>query len=188
MLDLGPSTRQLTGLLTNIGDDQLSAPTPCPNYTLGDLIDHVNGLTVAFRFAATKRPLPTAGGGPSGDARRLGDDWRERVASQLEQLEQAWRDSAAWEGMTAAGGVDLPGQVAGLVALNEVVVHGWDISRATGQPFAVDEATAAACMEFVALSANDRSPDSALFGPVIDVPADAAPLEHLIGLSGRDPS
>jgi hypothetical protein len=43
-------------------------------------------------------------------------------------------------------------------------------------------------MEFVALSANNRSPDSGLFGPVIDVPADAAPLEHLIGLSGRDPS
>jgi uncharacterized protein (TIGR03086 family) len=188
MLELSPSTRQLTGLLANIDDDQLRAPTPCPDYTLGDLIDHVNGLTVAFRFAASKQPLPAAGGGPSGDARRLGDDWRDRIPTQLEQLAQAWRDTGAWEGMTAAGGVALPGQVAGLVALNEVVVHGWDISRASGQPFAVDEATVAACLEFVAMSVNDRSPDSALFGPVIEVPDDAAPLERLVGLSGRDPS
>ena len=36
--------------------------------------------------------------------------------------------------MTAAGGVDLPGEVAGIVALDELVVHGWDLAKATGQP------------------------------------------------------
>ncbi len=39
--------------------------------------------------------------------------------------------------MTKAGGVDLPGEVAGLVALDELVVHGWDVARATGQAYDV---------------------------------------------------
>ena len=39
-----------------------------------------------------------------------------------------------------AGGVDLPGDVAGNVALAEVVIHGWDVARVTGQPY--DEAKA----------------------------------------------
>ena len=43
--------------------------------------------------------------------------------------------------MTQAGGVDLPGEVAGLVALNELVVHGWDIATASGQDYRPDEAT-----------------------------------------------
>ena len=187
MLDLGSSTMQLTSLLTDVSDDQLTAPTPCPKYLLGDLIDHINGLTVAFRFAATKQP-PPGGGGPSGDARRLGHDWRDRIPAQLAELAEAWRDADAWEGMTAVGGVDLPGQIAGLVALNELVVHGWDVSRASGQPFAIDDDTVGACTQFVSMSANDRSADGGLFGPVVEVSGDATPLERLIGLSGRDPS
>lgn len=38
----------------------------------------------------------------------------------------------------SAGGVDLPRQVAGLVALDEVVLHGWDVAKATGQPYNVE--------------------------------------------------
>ena len=42
--------------------------------------------------------------------------------------------------MSRAGGVDFPGEVAGMVALTEVVVHGWDLARATGQPYGIDAA------------------------------------------------
>lgn len=55
MIDLEPATRRTAELVANIGDDQLASATPCPNYTLGDLLDHLNGLSQAFTDAATKQ-------------------------------------------------------------------------------------------------------------------------------------
>ena len=125
------------------------SPTPCPAYTLGDLLDHVGGLSFAFTAAATKDVAEVGDQGPSADASRLGDDWRTRIPADLAALADAWRDPEAWTGMTKAGGVDLPGEVAGLVALNEVVIHGWDVARASGQPYQPDDAALEACHAFV---------------------------------------
>lgn len=36
--------------------------------------------------------------------------------------------------MTRAGGLDLPGRLAGVIALDEVIVHAWDIAAASRQP------------------------------------------------------
>lgn len=79
MVDLGPAARQLTSLLQGVTDDQLAAPTPCEEYTLGDLIDHVNGLSLAFTSAANKDVGAGTSQAPSGQATRLGEDWRTRI-------------------------------------------------------------------------------------------------------------
>ena len=68
IVDLGPATRQLAGLITRTGEDELSRPTPCPAYTLGDLIEHVGGMALAFTAAARKEGGPRTEGQPSGDA------------------------------------------------------------------------------------------------------------------------
>jgi uncharacterized protein (TIGR03086 family) len=190
MLDLGPAARQMTNLLDRVTDGQLTAPTPCDEYTLGDLIDHVGGLSQAFTAAARKEFGAGSPQGPSGNATRLGQDWRTRIPEQLAALVEAWRDPTAWEGMTQAGGIDLPADVAGRVALNELVIHGWDVARATGQPFDCDTSALEACWELLAerATADQETGDDDPFGPVIDVPADAPLLDHLIGLSGRKPS
>jgi uncharacterized protein (TIGR03086 family) len=108
---------------------------------------------------------------------------------QLTALAAAWRDPAAWVGMTQVGGIDLPAEAAATVALNELTVHGWDIARASGQPFDGDPAAVEAAIQFAAaMSAPDQQAGRArIFGPVVDVPADATLLGRLIGLSGRDP-
>lgn len=111
MLDFGPTTTQLADLIGGITDDQFDACTPCENYTVGDLIDHVNGL-------------------------------------------------------------------------NECVIHGWDVSRATGRPYDADPTAVAACIEL--LSAG--GPREGIFGPVVEVDGSASELDRLIGLSGRDPA
>jgi uncharacterized protein (TIGR03083 family) len=64
MIDLEPATRQMVTLLDNVTDDQLATPTPCEKYTLGDLIDHVSGLSQAFTAAAPKELGPQASQGP----------------------------------------------------------------------------------------------------------------------------
>ena len=92
--------------------------------------------------------------------------------------------------MTRAGGVDLPAGVAGRVAVNELVIHGWNVARASEQPFRCDARVLDACMEFVSEMSvpGEGASREGLFGPVVEVPADAPLLDRVIGLSGRDPS
>ena len=169
-------------LVEGVPGDALDRPTPCERYSVGDLLDHIGGLAQAFRAAAVKQPL---GGGPSGDGARLPPDWRAHIQSDLQALAEAWADPEAWTGQTAAGGVDLPGEVAGVVALDELVIHGWDLAKATGQPpdFHGPELEAVHGMV-----AQFRAADvEGLFGPAVPVPDDAALLDRVVGLAGRDP-
>lgn len=188
-IDLGPAARRMAGLLDAVPDDRLGAPTPCPEYALGDLIDHIGGLAVAFTAAAAKDTARLSGGAPSGDGSRLEAGWRARIAGDLDRLAEAWRDPDAWTGMTRAGGLDLPGEIAGKVALNELVVHGWDVARAAGLPYQPDAAELETCRSFLAASAAQAPPDgSGPFGVPVDVPPDAPLLDQVIALAGRDPA
>jgi uncharacterized protein (TIGR03086 family) len=189
-IDLAPATRRMADLVEGIDDDQLGRPTPCPDYTLGDLLDHVGGLSLAFTMAATKTALPGGSQGPSDDASRLGDDWRDRIPSALEDLARAWRDADAWTGMTRAGGLDLPGEIAGIVALDEVVLHGWDVARASGQAFDCDPQVLEVVHGFLQqFSGPGKEAERAgLFGPEVEVPADAPLLDRVVGMAGRDPA
>ena len=188
MLDLEPATRALTDIVGNVRDEQLAAPTPCSESSVGDLLDHVDGLAVAFTEAARKTPPEGGSQPPSPDGSRLGPDWRSRIADRLAALAQAWRDEAAWSGMTEAGGIQLPGEVAGLVALDEVVVHGWDIAVASGQEFSAEPHLLDTAYEFVRAGVADNPEGTpGLFGPPVPVPDEAPLLDRLIGLTGRDP-
>ena len=187
-IDLEPAARRLSGLVAAVDDDQLDRPTPCRDYRLGDLLEHVGGLAQAFRAAAAKE-LGETGGAPAGSASRLPSDWRTRIPEDLLAMASAWRDPEAWTGMTQAGGIELPGEVAGLVALDELVVHGWDVARATGQPYDVEGPELEAVRQFVAPMA-DAPPEEGggIFGPPVPVPDDAPELDRVIGLTGRDPA
>jgi uncharacterized protein (TIGR03086 family) len=188
-VDLTPAARRLADLVGGVPDDLLDAPTPCPDYTVGDLVDHVGGAAVAFTGAAGKDMGDVTATGPSGDASRLGGDWRTRIPRDLIALAEAWRDPNAWTGMTRAGGIELPGEVAGLVALDELVIHGWDLARGTGQDYDCDQPSLEAVHTFVAGFSEPGMEETraGLFGPVVDVSDDAPLLERVIGLTGRDP-
>lgn len=106
--DLEPATRRMADLIRGVPDELLDGPTPCSDTSLGDLLDHVGGLTLAFTAAATKETGEAGSQPPSADASRLGDDWRTRIPRDLAALAEAWRDAGAWSGMTEAGGRELP--------------------------------------------------------------------------------
>jgi uncharacterized protein (TIGR03086 family) len=189
MLDLEPATRVLARIVEGVNDDQLTAPTPCPGATVGDLLGHVDGLSMAFTAAARKERLEGATGRSSADASPLGDDWRTRIPRRLAGLAAAWRDESAWTGMTHAGGVDLPAEVAGVVALDEVIVHGWDIAVSSDQRYSCEPEQLQAAFGFVQVTvAQNPHGSQGLFGPPVPVREDAPPLDRLIGLTGRDPA
>jgi uncharacterized protein (TIGR03086 family) len=189
-VDLGPAARRLAELVTSVGDDQLGAPTPCPSYTLGDLIEHVGGLTLAFTAAAAKAGGAHAEQQPSGDASRLPSDWRTRIPRDLDAMAQAWREPAAWAGTTRIAGMDSPAVMAGLAVADELVVHGWDVARAAGQPYRAEPELLEAARSFLEQFASPDAPagPDVPFGPSRQPPDNSSPLDRVIALAGRDPA
>ncbi|MEV6659268.1 TIGR03086 family metal-binding protein [Nocardia fluminea] len=184
--DFEPAARSLVAIVDAVTEDQLTHPTPCAGSTVRDLLAHVVGLTEAFRQAATKESVGRSTPPPAGNDSPLPDDWRTRIAAQLETLTSAWRVPEAWDGDTEAGGVELPAAVMAIVALDEITVHAWDLAVATGQRPTVAPADLAILHEF--LCETDPAGTPGLFGPIVEVPADAPALDRLLGLTGRDPA
>jgi uncharacterized protein (TIGR03086 family) len=189
VIDLTPTTDRTRAVAAEVRDDQLDATTPMPGTSVRELLNHLLGLSVAFRDAAAKLEGPTTSTPPAKVTEPLPRDWRTLLDQRLAELAEAWNDATAWEGMTKAGGADLPGEVGGLVALNEVLIHGWDLARATYQPYEPSDAEAEAVLPIVTPSPDD--PDGSgregLFGPVVHVDCDAPAFDRTLGLAGRDP-
>ncbi|MET7295223.1 TIGR03086 family metal-binding protein [Streptomyces griseoloalbus] len=184
-LDLGPQARIVARLAEGVTDEQLADGTPCPDYAVRNVLGHLLGLAVAFRDAGRKKFGDTTDTSPDSAVPDIGPGWREELPKALDELADAWRDPAAWTGMTRAGGVDLPGEVAGAVAVDELVIHGWDLARATGRDYTPDPAALRLVHDFLAAAAGEA--DRGAFGPVVPVPPDAPLLDRSVGLSGRDP-
>ncbi|KMO96910.1 TIGR03086 family metal-binding protein [Streptomyces roseus] len=186
-IDLGPQARLVARLASGVPDAALADPTPCPQYRVRELLAHLAGLAVAFRDAARKDLGPTTDTPPGTGAPSLPADWREELPRVLTELAEAWREPAARTGMTRAGGVDLPGEIALAVAADELVVHGWDLARATGQGYAPDDAALRVAHAFLRQAAEAGDRGGGAFGTVVPVPEDAPLIDRTIGLSGRDP-
>ncbi|MFH9611195.1 TIGR03086 family metal-binding protein [Streptomyces sp. NPDC017448] len=193
--DLEPAARRVVGLLDAVDDRLLDGPTPCPDYTVRELLGHLAGLATAFRDAARKDLGASTAVSPDAAPPVLDDGWREVLPRRLEEVAAAWRSPEAWTGMTRAGGVELPGEVAGVVALNELLVHGWDLARSTRRPYAAGEAELHACEALFTppergpedTAGPDGSEGDGVFGPPVAVEDDAPLLDRVIALSGRRP-
>jgi uncharacterized protein (TIGR03086 family) len=191
MVDLTPATQRLADLVTGVSDEQLAGPTPCPAYSVGDLVEHIGGLALAFRAAAEKdTDSPYVNHTPSGDAAGLEEGWRDRIPADLAALARAWADPVAWTGMTRIAEQDAPGEAVGLTVADELVVHGWDLARATGQPYGTEPELLDAAQAFLGMFASPDAPagPEVAFGPSRAVPGDAPALDRVLALAGRDPA
>jgi len=188
-VDLGPAARRLADLVANVKDDALDRPTPCPAYSLGDLIEHVGGLSLAFTAAGRKERNAYTEMAGAGDVSRLGANWRERVPHNLMALAQVWAEPESWTGMTRIAGDDSPAGVVGLVLADELAVHGWDVARATGQAYACEPDILEAALKFLQMFASPDAPagPEVAFGPARILLDEAPLLDRVVGMAGRDP-
>lgn len=184
--DLGNATDGMVEIIAAIGADDLSTATPCPDMTMRDLLFHTLGFTEAFRQGATKEGIGRSAPPEPAPQTDLPAGWSELITTRLKALAEAWRDPAAWDGETEVGGVTAPAAVMAGFALDEVVVHSWDLARAIGRRYEPADADVAVLLEQFRDTPREGIPG--LFGPVVEVPAEATPWERLLGLTGRDPA
>ena len=188
--DLGNGVADLTALLAEIDDPDLDKPTPCPRYTLRDLVAHVDMAAQAFTASARKQGGKLVEVTPDDGAPELAADWRTRLPRHLETLADAWRVPDAWVGTTRIAGQDAPAEMVAMTIADEIVVHSWDIATALGRWFSADPELLIAAKAFLSAFSTPDAPagDDVPFGPSRPAPEDASELEQVVALAGRDPS
>jgi uncharacterized protein (TIGR03086 family) len=68
------------------------------------------------------------------DVDRARSAWAARLEAQTDRVVASWSDPGAWDGMTRMGSpMEMPAATSGGMVLGELVVHGWDLARATGK-------------------------------------------------------
>ncbi|MEV0425177.1 TIGR03086 family metal-binding protein [Micromonospora sp. NPDC050495] len=177
---LAVAAPRTVAVVRGISDDQLDLPTPCPDYSVRDLLGHLFDVLINFQVLARHGEADW-----SGKTDHLTDGWRDRFAAEADRLVEAWSDPAAVEGVSA--GMGLPQETVGDMALIDLTVHGWDLARATGQRIAVDPAVLAAGHGFMD-AMGDTGQRMGAFGEPVPTTPEATDLDRLLGRTGRDPA
>ena len=160
---------QLAGLLDDVPSGALGNPTPCPEWNLRDLVDHIVAAPSRFARMARGQPVdwsstPAAGSDPAAEFRSHAGDLLHAVAG---------------DGVSDGGPVSLDWQCA------ELAVHTWDLATAIGRPTAdLDVAVAERGLAFmrVGLTDDNRGP---AFGPEQPAPEGADAYQRIAAFAGR---
>jgi uncharacterized protein (TIGR03086 family) len=182
---LGTVLADLADVVGGITDEQRHDPTPCTEYDVGQLQDHVLGWLTNFAdgFADPDGQAPRA---EISEYRAPGEAAAE-VRSAAARLDRALRGGAAQRPLRL-GQAAMPGELAAGMILWEYQVHGWDLARATGQRWCPPPEASQASLRFApAMLTEDYQGEGKAFAAPVEVPATASPLDRLLGRSGRDP-
>lgn len=168
---LGPV---LGGVIAGIQPDQLEAQTPCANFTVRGVLEHMIGGGTAF--AALYRGEEP--GAPSFDDPITG------IQTALGELAEAISAPGALDRTIEAPFGAIDGESFARFVVLDGLVHGWDMATATGQAYdppaqLVEEASG------FAHQVLDPLRDGDTFGPAVEPPAGATPIEALAAYTGR---
>lgn len=164
-------------VIARLRPEHLALPTPCDEWDVRLLIEHLIAGNDMFARAVT--------GGASGPS--VGDPF-EDYARSTEAVRQAWREPGAMDrDVTVAFGT-FPGHAAVRMHFVDHLVHGWDLAKATGQGTTIDPLLAIAAYEEMtaALDPSSRGPGMP-FAPEVPCSSDAPVDERLVAFLGRQP-
>ncbi|MDG4857290.1 TIGR03086 family metal-binding protein [Streptomyces sp. T-3] len=173
---------QAAAVLRGITDDRLKDATPCAEYDVRGLVNHLFHVVVHFQLVGARKPYDKFD--DSVDHVGKGPDWRERFAVETRQLVEVWSAPGADEG--TAGSLNMPARTVMHMVLGDLTVHAWDLARATGQEYAVDPEV----LEEVGPAVAEIAPQArqaGVFGEPVDVPESTTGLDRVLAVTGRDP-
>ena len=168
---------RLRSLAATVGPDDLGRPTPCADWDVRALLDHVvagqGGLVAVLR-----------GDDPDwSDGDRLGDDPARAVDRALDAALTAFSAPGATEQTSEK----LPGLRIADFAAADAVVHGWDLATALGQPLDLPDDVVRVVHDRWSGGAAETGRTYGAFGPEVPVAADRPLTDRLVGVLGRDP-
>lgn len=170
-------------VLARVRPDQADLPTPCASWTVRDLVAHIVDET--GQFAAV------TAGGERGGLHPLDDDWQRSYRAQADALLAAWRSPGAFDRMIKFPFGELPAVWTIDQQVAELVIHAWDLAKATGQPTELDrelgEHVLGWAPSVITAEVRGAESDGMHIGPEVKVGGDAPLYDRLAALGGRDP-
>jgi uncharacterized protein (TIGR03086 family) len=167
-------------LVAAVQPDQLAEPTPCSGFDVRALVNHLIFENLAHAALADGTAIPS----PDATTDYVGSDHRAAYSESAQVLRAALSRPA----MLAQkyGPAEAPGSLIVQQAIIELLAHGWDLARATGQPTDLVPDVAAHALSVVRVWYKDqpRTPGSA-FAPAQLVPEGASAADALAAYLGR---
>jgi uncharacterized protein (TIGR03086 family) len=170
---------QLRRIIARLSPSQAGLPTPCSEFDLRTLINHIVYDVQVFTA------MISGGQRRSPDVDLLGDNWLAAYSSSADLLLSAWRSKGTGGTLTSRMG-ELPATWALGQHTSDLVVHAWDVARATGRTDELDPALAEAALAWGRANLKPEFRGQA-FGSEIPVPENAPAYERLAGYFGRTP-
>ena len=183
--EMAAASAEAARVVSKVPQGTLDAPTPCGDWDLRTLLNH----TILWTSYSAERRAH----GESVAEDLMNKDFtadpgfREDYARQIGKAVQAWSAPEAWAGTRNVMGDATPAADVGAMLLMEMALHGWDVARATGQEFSLDDATATAVEDVVQAQAELFRKYQGFAGAV-EPPRNATAFERALTLSGRDPN
>jgi uncharacterized protein (TIGR03086 family) len=171
-------------IVAGVRPEQLDDSTPCSEWDVRALLNHVIGVASVFSHVGEGTPINRP------DAQTAyfeGDGYAPAYDEATAGLLAAWRRPGVLEATLTLPFGDVPGQVAASINFIDVLVHGWDLARATGQDVRLDDHLAQPALELSRSIMNDQLRASGAFGSEVPVRACAPAGDRLVAFLGRTP-
>jgi uncharacterized protein (TIGR03086 family) len=170
-------------LVAQIGSDDLSRPTPCTEWDVRALLEHIVGAINGFHATAAKLPPAGVDGGIGAGDDPLGA-YDKAVAATL----TAYAVPGALDGETQLpNGLAMPATVAADIIFFDVLVHGWDLARAIGADAELDEELAERALAITQAVIGPEFRIAGAFADEVPMSTDASPTARLVAFLGRQP-
>lgn len=167
--DFADVVHEVQRLVESLDEDQWSAPTPCDEWDVSAVVDHLLDLQRNFRVTMTAGPKQTT------------STFQDNAAVLIATFEE--------EGALERTVTTRLGGIPGLTALNilimEHLVHGWDLGRATGRTPSFADSVVERTLTFAHVMSPQLPPQLRNFKDPQPVPGDASALDRLAAVSGR---
>ncbi|BFP54406.1 TIGR03086 family metal-binding protein [Streptomyces griseus] len=166
-------------VVRGIDESRLGDRTPCAEYDVRALLNHLFLVVVNFQALAAREEVDFGR-----EPEFVTGDWRARFAEETDRLVAAWDAPGAEDGTT--GQMGLPARTVGLMVLGDLTVHAWDLARATGTDFEPDRSV----LDEVGPGLAAMAPQARamkMFGEPFPVGEGASAFERLLAVTGRDP-
>lgn len=170
----------ISDLVDGLEPSQLRHPTPCTNFDLAGVLDHMIGLGGAFSFLfrGLEPPEPQVrhddGNVPNAEFRNA-----------MHELLDAVRSDGALERTISSPIGEIPGDTFARLVAFDGLVHGFDIAVASGLTWELPDDVVAAVDSFVRVALTDDLRDGDTFNDATTPPIHANPIERVVAFSGR---
>ena len=176
------TVQSMQTIIAGVRADQLNANTPCTEWNVQALINHNIKVSQFFNIILTGAggvipmevnvPLPSEGAAAAFEAATSGL-LATAKATDLEKVVEAPFGS-------------MPAGQLIMIPFVDMLIHKWDLAKATGQDTSLDSGLAEVCYHRVEhMLSGGRDPNN--FAPAVTVPASASLQDKLLAISGRQP-